>query len=429
MTVIQTVCAREILDSRGFPTVEAEIVLDSGVLGRSAVPSGASTGSKEALELRDGESFRYRGKGVKKAVGHLETIIAPAFQGQALLSLEAFDRRLLALDGTSNKQTLGANAILAASLAYVRALAEENKQPLYEYLAKHYGTTCALPVPMFNILNGGAHADNSVDIQEFMVLPVGASTMAEAIRYGAEIYHSLKSVLKSRGLSTGVGDEGGFAPNLQSNEAAMELILCALEDTGLVAKKDVWLGLDVAASEFYRESRYHLSADKKSLSASELINLYDRWVQDYPILSIEDGLDENDWHGWAELTRRLGDTVQLVGDDLFVTHASILKKGIDQHIANAILIKLNQVGTLTETIEAIQLAKAAHYNAIVSHRSGETEDTFIADLAVALGVGQIKTGAPCRTDRNAKYNQLIRIEMATQAPYLGKSVFERWNIR
>lgn len=426
-TVIQHIHAREILDSRGFPTIEAEVHLSSGVMGRSAVPSGASTGSKEALELRDGEANRFMGKGVKKAIHNITEVISPALKGKSVEDQTAIDRHLIDLDGTPNKQSLGANATLAVSLACAQAAALERKLPLYEYLAAYYHGELLLPVPMLNILNGGAHADNSVDIQEFMVLPVGAPTFHEAMRYGVEIYHALKSVLKQKGLSTSIGDEGGFAPNLPSNEAALEMILEAVDKTGLQAGKQIWLGLDVAASEFYREGVYTLSADNQRLSSEDFVGVLKKWVEHYPILSIEDGLDESDWEGWRHLTETLGSRVQLVGDDLFVTNVAIFKQGIEQHIANAILIKLNQIGTLTETVEAIKLAKQRHYNAIVSHRSGETEDTFIADLAVALGVGQIKTGAPCRSDRNAKYNQLLRIEEITKAPYAGKRPFQAWS--
>lgn len=427
MSVIQHIRAREILDSRGFPTVEAEVYLETGVMGRSAVPSGASTGSKEALELRDAESTRFMGKGVKKAVHNIMEIISPALKGKSVEDHAAIDRLLIELDGTSNKGTLGANATLAVSLACAQAAATNKAMPLYEYLAMQYNSELLLPVPMLNILNGGAHADNSVDIQEFMVLPTGAPTFAEAMRYGVEIYHALKSVLKQKGLSTSIGDEGGFAPNLPSNEAALEMILQAIEKVGLQPKKHVWLGLDVAASEFYEKGYYTLSADRKRLSSEDFIDVLKKWVDQYPILSIEDGLDESDWGGWHQLTQALGSRVQLVGDDLFVTNVAIFTKGIDNCIANAILIKLNQIGTLTETIDAIKLAKRRQYNAIVSHRSGETEDTFIADLAVALAVGQIKTGAPCRSDRNAKYNQLLRIEEITKASYAGSQPFQAWS--
>lgn len=429
MTVIDKVIAREILDSRGFPTVEAEVTLSSGSWGRSAVPSGASTGSKEALELRDGDSTRYMGKGVQKAVRNIMDVIAPAIKGKSVFAQQELDHLLIGLDGTPNKKTLGANATLAVSLACAKAAAQEKKQALYEYLSALYGSEISLPVPMLNILNGGAHADNSVDVQEFMVLPIGAPSFKEAMRYGVEIYHALKSVLKQKGLSTSIGDEGGFAPNLPSNEAALEMILEAIQKTGLKPEKDVWLGLDVAASEFYKDKHYVLSADNKRLTSEQFVAELQKWVNHYPIISIEDGLDEADWDGWKLLTQTLGSKIQLVGDDLFVTNPAIFKEGIDAQVANAILIKLNQIGTLTETVDAINLAKKHQYNAIVSHRSGETEDTFIADLAVALGVGQIKTGAPCRTDRNAKYNQLLRIEEISKAPYVGKSVFKAWSQR
>jgi enolase len=429
MSIIQQIYAREILDSRGFPTVEAEVHLSSGAVGVSAVPSGASTGSKEALELRDHDQSRFMGKGVKKAVHNIIETILPALKGKSAEDQESVDKLLIELDGTENKKVLGANAILAVSLACAKAAASEQNIPLYEHLAAHYRTDLLLPVPMLNILNGGAHADNSVDIQEFMILPTGAPTFAEAMRYGVEVYHALKSVLKQKGLSTGVGDEGGFAPNLPNNEAAIELILQAIEKAGLRTKKDVWLGLDVAASEFYENQHYVLSADNQKLTTDDFIGLLNKWVDQYPIISIEDGLDESDWEGWKTLTETLGKKVQLVGDDLFVTNSVIFKQGIDNHVANAILIKLNQIGTLTETVDAIKLAKQRHYNAIVSHRSGETEDVFIADLAAAMAVGQIKTGAPCRSDRNAKYNQLLRIEERTKAPYAGHHPFRNWSER
>lgn len=426
MSTIEKIKAREILDSRGFPTVEAEVYLSSGKWGRSAVPSGASTGSKEALELRDGDLTQWMGKGVRKAIQNINQIIAPALHGKLANSQYEIDDLLIKLDGTENKQVLGANAILAVSLACARASSEDKGIPLYEYLSDLYKTELSLPVPMLNILNGGAHADNSVDIQEFMVIPLGAPSFLEAMRYGVEIYHSLKSELKKKGLSTSVGDEGGFAPNLSSNEEALEIILMAVEKAGFKVGKQVMLALDVAASEFYKDDKYELSADKKKLSSSEFISMLSKWVDDYSIISIEDALEESDWEGWKELTEKLGSKVQLVGDDLFVTNSIIFKECIASRMANAILIKLNQIGTLTETIDAIELAKMSNYNAIVSHRSGETEDTFIADLSVALNVGQIKTGAPCRTDRNAKYNQLIRIAEETRAPFVGDKPFKRW---
>ncbi len=408
MSSIVKIKAREILDSRGFPTVEADVYLDDGAMGRAAVPSGASTGVHEALELRDKDPSRYGGKGVLTAVHTIETIIQNHLRGKNALAQHAIDDALIALDGTKDKSNLGANAILAVSLAVAKAAAASHKQPLYRYL-KPEGPYL-LPTPMMNILNGGAHADNTVDIQEFMIIPVGAPSFKEALRYGAEVFHALKSLLKRKGLVTAVGDEGGFAPNLPSNVAAMDLILEATAATGLVAGKDIALALDVASSEFYREGRYELAAEGRSLTAAEWINTLQSWVNQYPIVSIEDAMAEEDWEGWAQLTVALGKKVQLVGDDLFVTNTQLLQKGIQNHIANAILIKLNQIGTLTETLAAVALAQKAHYGCIMSHRSGETEDTTIADLAVATGCGQIKTGSLCRSDRIAKYNQLLRIE-------------------
>ncbi len=428
MSTISQILAREILDSRGFPTVEAEVILESGIIGRSCVPSGASTGSREALELRDKDATRYMGKGVLKAVNNINHIIYPKLKGHDIFAQKEIDNLLIALDGTPNKQNLGANALLAVSMACSVAAAKAQKTPLYAYLAALTQSEISLPVPLLNILNGGAHADNRVDVQEFMVLPCGAATFADSLRMGVEIYHSLKSVLKSQGLNTNVGDEGGFAPDLPSNEAALVMIMQAIEKVGLTPGKEVYLGLDVAASEFYKDGKYILASENKTLSAQEYINELARWVDRYPIISIEDALDESDWEGWALLTEQLGSRVQLVGDDLFVTNTSIFREGIQSRIANAILIKLNQIGTLSETIDCIQLAKQSHYNAIVSHRSGETDDTFIADLAVGLNVGQIKTGAPCRSDRAAKYNQLLRIEAQSQAAFTGKKVFSRWNV-
>lgn len=426
MSIIKKIIAREILDSRGFPTVECEVTLETGVTGRACVPSGASTGSREALELRDKDEKRYNGKGVLKAVQNVNQKIAPALEGKNVLKQVEIDNALIKLDGTPNKEILGANAILAVSLACANAGALYSKQPLYMYLNALAGNALSIPVPMMNILNGGAHADNSVDVQEFMVIPAGAPDFPTALRYGSEIYHSLKAVLKKKGLNTNVGDEGGFAPDLPSNEAVLELIMLAIEKVGLISGKEVYLGLDVAASELYKDGKYHLASENKHLSSEEFVDELARLANSYPILSIEDGLSENDWEGWAYLTQALGKKVQLVGDDIFVTNPKIFKEAIAGDIANAILIKLNQIGTLTETIEAINLAKKSNYNTIVSHRSGETEDTFIADLSVGLNVGQIKTGAPARSDRTAKYNQLLRISESSNAKYAGMEVFRRW---
>lgn len=426
MSSIQRIEARQVLDSRGWPTVEAELTLTSGAKGRAIVPSGASTGSKEALELRDGNSKRYLGKGVSKAVQHINDTIATHLVSQTF-EQATLDQALIALDGTENKSHLGANAILAVSLAFAWAKAAEQHQPLYHYLFEHYDVkSLSMPVPMMNILNGGAHADNNVDLQEFMILPIGFETYSDALQSGVEIYQSLKSVLKTLNLGTGVGDEGGFAPNLKSNQHAMDVILTAIEKAGYTAGKHIYLGLDVAASEFYRDHQYCLDSENRKLSSEAFVSFLADWVRQYPILSIEDGLHEADWAGWANLTQTLGQRVQLVGDDLFVTNPAILQKGIEQKIANAVLIKLNQIGTLSETIEAITLAQKAGYHAVVSHRSGETEDVTIADLAVGLNAGQIKTGAPCRSDRVAKYNQLLRIEAASGARYAGKQVFQPW---
>ncbi|MCD6045505.1 MAG: enolase [Gammaproteobacteria bacterium] len=417
MSSIVKIKAREILDSRGFPTVEADVYLDDGAMGRAAVPSGASTGVHEALELRDQDPTRYGGKGVLKAVHTIETTIQNHLRGKDAFGQPAIDEALIALDGTPGKSHLGANAILAVSLAVAKAAAASRKQPLYRYL-NPLGPY-VMPMPMMNILNGGAHADNTVDIQEFMIVPVGASSFKEALRYGAEVFHALKALLKRKGLITAVGDEGGFAPNLPSNTAAMELILEAIAATGLVAGKHMTIALDAASSEFYREGRYELTAEGRSLTAAEWVTTLKSWVNQYPIASIEDGMAEEDWEGWAQLTGAVGDKIQLVGDDLFVTNTRLLQKGIQSHIANAILIKLNQIGTLTETLAAVALAQKAHYGCIMSHRSGETEDTTIADLAVATGCGQIKTGSLCRSDRIAKYNQLLRIEeeLGSEAKY------------
>lgn len=407
---IEEIYAREILDSRGNPTVEVEVVLESGTMGRAAVPSGASTGAFEAVELRDEDPKRYLGKGVQNAVDNVNEIIAPALEGLNALDQVIIDRTMIELDGTHNKGKLGANAILGVSMAVAKAAAEELGIPLYQYIG---GVNAKqLPVPMMNILNGGKHADNNVDIQEFMVMPVGAKTFKEALRMGAEIFHNLRSVLKSKGMNTAVGDEGGFAPNLSSNEEALSVIVEAIKKAGYVPGEDVKLALDVAATELYDKSKkkYVLEGEQRELTAEEMVEFYAQLVDKYPIISIEDGLDEEDWDGWKHLTEKLGNKIQLVGDDLFVTNTERLKKGIETKTANSILIKLNQIGTITETLDAIEMAKRAKYTAVISHRSGETEDATIADLAVALNAGQIKTGAPSRTDRVAKYNQLIRIE-------------------
>jgi enolase len=421
---IQTIHAREVLDSRGNPTLEAEITLQSGAFGRAMVPSGASTGAREAIELRDGDKNRYLGKGVKKAVNNVNDLIAKACQDKAYESQAQLDQTLLDLDGTDNKSHLGANALLGVSLAYAHAMAAEQKQPLFKSIATV--EQFQLPLPMMNIINGGAHADNNVDVQEFMVLPTGFDSFSESLRAGTEIFHALKSVLKKQGLSTAVGDEGGFAPNLASNVAAVEVILTAIEQAGYTAGKDVYLGLDVASSEFYRDGLYHLDGENKQLSAEQMTEFLADWVRQYPMISIEDGLDEADWDGWQYLSEQLADKVQLVGDDLFVTNPGIFKQGIDRQIANSILIKLNQIGTLTETLEAIELARKSGYTAVISHRSGETEDATIADLAVATTATQIKTGSLCRSDRMAKYNQLLRIEeyLGKDARFAGFSAFD-----
>lgn len=426
MFIIETVQAHEVLDSRGFPTVMAQVTLTSGLQATSMVPSGASTGSQEALALRDNDPKRFQGKGVLRAIQHIHECIAPALKGKIVTQQAELDHCMLALDGTTNKENLGANAILAVSLACARLAAKTQKVPLFKYLRQLAGTDCAMPVPLLNILNGGAHADNGVDIQEFMILPLGAPDFATSLRYGVEVYHSLKSVLKKKGLNVNVGDEGGFAPSLPSNEAALEYILLAIEQAGLEPGKEIYLALDIAASEFYHANRYHLTAEKKSLTAEEWIDMLASWAKTYPILSIEDGMDEKDYLGWQQLTQRLGNQLQLVGDDLFVTHPVLFKAGVEKHLANAILIKPNQIGTLSETLDTVSLAKQANYNVIVSHRSGETEDTFIADLAVALGEGQIKTGAPCRSDRTAKYNRLLHIISETDVPFHPKAAFQQW---
>lgn len=422
--IIEKIHAREILDSRGNPTVEAEVTLDDGSLGRAAVPSGASTGKREALELRDGDASRYLGKGVLTAVRHIQENLANDLTGKEFPDLAALDAAMLALDGTPNKSRLGANALLGVSLAAARAAAVSAKLPLYAYLSA--GKTPVLPTPLMNIINGGAHADNSVDFQEFMIVPHGAPTFAEALRYGAEIFHTLKSLLKKQGFNTAIGDEGGFAPDLPSNVAAVEFILQAIEKSGFKVGEQVSLALDVASSEFYRDDQYHLAAEDKTLTSEAMVDYLAAWVKQYPIVSIEDGLAEDDWQGWAQLTQHLAATTQLVGDDLFVTNTEILRRGVAENIANAILIKVNQIGTLSETLAAMALADSANYRAVMSHRSGETEDTFIADLAVATACGQIKTGSLSRSERIAKYNQLLRIEaeLAT-APYAGAAPFRR----
>lgn len=421
---IRSTFAREILDSRGNPTLEAEIILESGHRGRAAVPSGASTGSREAVELRDGDKTRYLGKGVRKPVHHVNTVIAESIIGFDATNQRGLDERLIALDGTPNKSRLGANALLGVSLANAHAVASANHQALWQYLSQ--GRAPGLPVPMMNIINGGAHADNNVDLQEFMIVPVGLPSFSEALRAGTEIFHALKSVLKGYGLATSVGDEGGFAPDLRSNEEAIEIILEAINKAGYRAGEDIWLALDAAASEFYKDDhKYHLIGEGKKLSSEQLVEFYAGWCERYPILSIEDGMAEDDWAGWKVLSDRLASKTQLVGDDLFVTNPAILREGIDQGIANAILIKVNQIGTLSETLDAIDLAEANHYATIISHRSGETEDTTIADLAVATAATQIKTGSLCRTDRVAKYNQLLRIEqfLGSAAHYYGWDAF------
>ena len=427
MAVITDVYAREIMDSRGNPTVEVEVYLEDGTIGRAAVPSGASTGQFEAVELRDSDSPRYLGKGVLQAVANVNDIIAPAILGFDASEQVAIDRIMIELDGTPNKAKLGANAILGVSMAVARAAAESYDLPLFQYLG---GTNAKeLPVPMMNILNGGAHADNNVDIQEFMIMPIGATSFMEALRYCAEVYHTLKSVLKAKGLATGVGDEGGFAPNLGSNEEALQVITEAIEKAGLVVGKDIVFAIDAASSEFYKDGKYHLAGEGKVKTAAEMVEYYAELCEKYPIYSIEDGLAEEDWEGWKLLTDRLGKTVQLVGDDLFVTNTERLSRGIKEDTANAILIKVNQIGTLTETFDAIEMAKRAGYTAVISHRSGETEDSTIADITVAVNAGQIKTGAPARSERVAKYNQLLRIEdmLAETAQYRGSDVF--YNIK
>ena len=427
MSQISKIIAREILDSRGNPTLEAEVTLASGHVGRAAVPSGASTGSKEAIELRDGDKTRYMGKGVLKAVGHVNGEIAKALHGFDVFDQAGLDQRLINLDGTENKARLGANALLGVSLANAHAAAAAKSQPLWQYLAGD--REVSLPVPMMNIINGGAHADNNVDMQEFMVLPVGFDSFAESLRAGTEIFHSLKSVLKGRGLGTSVGDEGGFAPDLRSNEEALETILEAIAKAGYHAGQDILLGLDVASTEFFENGKYNLVGEGKRLSSEQFSDFLTDWARQYPIITIEDGMAEDDWAGWKMLTQSLGETVQLVGDDLFVTNPKIFADGIEQKVANAILIKVNQIGTLSETMQAIAMADANRYAAIISHRSGETEDTTIADIAVATTATQIKTGSLCRSDRVAKYNQLLRIEQAlgSRARYAGSNAFVSLN--
>ena len=428
MSEIAYVVAREIIDSRGNPTVEVDAVCESGAMGRAAVPSGASTGSREAIELRDGDKKRFLGKGVKKAVDNVNNIISEEVIGLEVSDQVYIDNLLIQLDGTENKSKLGANAMLGVSLAVAKAAADEACLSLYQYIG---GTNAKeLPVPMMNILNGGSHADNNVDFQEFMIMPVGANSLSDAVRMGAEVFHNLKNVLKDRGYNTSVGDEGGFAPNLKSNEEAVQMVVKGIEKAGYKPGDDVLIAMDCAASEFYENGKYTLDAESKpEKSTEEMIKLYEELVGKYPIISIEDGLSEGDWDGWKELTKRLGKKVQLVGDDIFVTNTSILKKGISQGIANSILIKLNQIGTLTETLDAVEMAKRAGYTTIISHRSGETEDTTIADVSVACNTGQIKTGSMSRTDRVAKYNQLIRIEeeLGKSAIFKGRGVF--YNIK
>lgn len=423
MSEIVDVRAREVLDSRGNPTVEADVITADGAIGRFIVPSGASTGSREALELRDGDRSRFGGKGVLTAVANIQGELRDTVLGMEVGDQAALDRAMIALDGTDNKARLGANALLGVSIAAAHAAAQEKALPLFMSLT---AGPYRLPVPMMNIINGGEHADNSVDFQEFMILPVGAPSLREAVRYGAEVFHALKAVLHGRGLGTAVGDEGGFAPDLPSNEAAIEAILEAIHKTGFKAGSDIYLGMDVAASEFYADGKYHLKGEDRTLDSDGMTDLLLDWVNQYPIITIEDGLAEGDWDGWKRQTERLGDKVQIVGDDLFVTNTRILQEGIDKGIANSILIKVNQIGTLTETLEAIAMAHAAGYTAVVSHRSGETEDTTIADLVVATGTGQIKTGSLSRSDRVAKYNQLMRIEdqLGDEATYAGRSAFK-----
>jgi len=424
MSEITGVQARQILDSRGNPTVEVDVYLEAGLMGRASVPSGASTGSREAIELRDGNAKVYMGKGVQKAVKNVNTKIAPELVGIEVTEQALIDKLLIEIDGSKNKSKLGANAMLGVSLAVAKAAANDLDLPLFKYIGG--ANACEMPVPMMNVLNGGAHADNNVDIQEFMIMPVGAQNFSEALRMGTEVFHHLKAVLKKKKYNTAVGDEGGFAPDLKSNAEAVEILILAVKNAGYKIGKDILLALDVAASELYANNKYTLAAEKKSkLSSGEMVSFLEKLVKKYPIISVEDGLAENDWKGWKQLTDKLGDQAQLVGDDIFVTNTEILAKGIQQGIGNSILIKVNQIGTLTETLEAIEMAKRAGYTAVISHRSGETEDTTIADIAVAVNAGQIKTGSLCRTDRVAKYNQLLRIEeiLGSSAVYQGRDVF------
>ncbi len=427
MSAIVDIVGREVLDSRGNPTVECDVLLESGTMGRAAVPSGASTGSREAIELRDGDPKRYLGKGVLKAVEHINTDIAEAVLGLDASEQAFLDKTLIDLDGTDNKGRLGANAMLAVSMAVARAAAEEAGLPLYRYFGGMGGMQ--MPVPMMNVINGGAHANNNLDLQEFMIIPVGAPSFREALRYGAEVFHALKKIMHDKGMSVAVGDEGGFAPNVDSHEAAIQLILQAIENAGYTAGEQIALGLDCAASEFYKDGLYHLSGEGLQLTSAQWTDMMATWVDKYPIISIEDGMSEGDWDGWKILTDRLGKKVQLVGDDLFVTNTKILQEGIDKGVANSILIKINQIGTLTETFAAIEMAKRAGYTAVISHRSGETEDTTIADIAVGTNAGQIKTGSLSRSDRLAKYNQLLRIEedLGEIATYPGRKAF--YNLR
>jgi len=427
MSAIVDIVGREILDSRGNPTVECDVLLESGTMGRAAVPSGASTGSREAIELRDGDKSRYLGKGVLKAVEHINTEISEAVLGLDASEQAFLDKTLIDLDGTENKSRLGANAMLAVSMAVARAAAEESGLPLYRYFGGMGGMQ--LPVPMMNVINGGAHANNSLDLQEFMIIPVGAPSFREALRYGAEVFHALKKIIDEKGMSTAVGDEGGFTPSVENHEAAIQLILQAIDKAGYVAGDHIAIGLDCAASEFYKDGKYHLAGEGLVLDAQQWTDMLATWVDKYPIISIEDGMAENDWDGWKILTDRLGKHVQIVGDDLFVTNTKIFKEGIDKGIANSILIKINQIGTLTETFAAIEMAKKAGYTAVISHRSGETEDSTIADIAVGTNAGQIKTGSLSRSDRMAKYNQLLRIEedLGDIATYPGRTAF--YNLR
>jgi enolase len=427
MSAIVDIVGREILDSRGNPTVECDVLLESGTMGRAAVPSGASTGSREAIELRDGDKGRYLGKGVLRAVQHINTEISEAVLGLDASEQAFLDKTLIDLDGSENKSRLGANATLAVSMAVARAAAEESGLPLYRYFGGSGGMS--LPVPMMNVINGGAHANNTLDLQELMIIPVGAPSFREALRYGAETFHALKKIIDGRGMSTAVGDEGGFAPNVANHEAAIQLILEAIDKAGYTAGSQIAIGLDCAASEFYKDGRYHLEAEGLQLSATEWTDMLATWADKYPIISIEDGMHEGDWEGWQTLTQRLGAKLQLVGDDLFVTNTKILKQGIEQRIANSILIKINQIGTLSETFAAIEMAKRAGYTAVISHRSGETEDSTIADIAVGTNAGQIKTGSLSRSDRMAKYNQLLRIEedLGDVAHYPGRAAF--YNLR